>query len=254
MRSFLRFIFLATFAFSSSITLTQAWAARGGFGGGGAGGGSHSIGFTAGLINANQDNMNTLISRANTREGGISTSQMNQAYEAGLFYGYRFSGTPFGLQLRPSFFYQVSKGTGASGNHNYSLTGFTFFPIGRLYPLENEFMKVYLQFGLGYGRLNGSIEEGTAKVDFAGGAYGTLLGLGSEFCFSPSHCMVAEGSFRYLTMERNISSSSTGTFSSDTARPSLSQSAQNREVELDSDDFATKMSGLMFMAGYAFYF
>ncbi len=217
---------------------------------GGAGG--HSIGLVAGTISTEQEHMNTLISRANTREGGISTGSLNSAYEVGAFYGYRFDGSIIAMQLRPTFFYQAEDGAGASGKFEYSVVGFTFFPTLRIYPLENEFMKFYMQFGLGYGRANSQVKEGDNDVKFAGGAFGTTTGLGAEFCFSPSHCLSVEGNFRYLVVERNIASSVSGDFT--TSANSISQAEKDKEVEFDGSDLATRMSGLQFLLGYTFYF
>ena len=213
-------------------------------------GGDHQLGLALGITNTSQEHMNTLISRANTRAGGISTSALNQAYEGALQYGYRFSGSMLALLIRPSFFYQKSTGGNSSGNYNYSVTGFTVFPILRIYPLENDLMKFFFQFGLGYGRANGTIEEATAKTDFAGGAYGALFGAGTEFCFVANHCVSAEANYRYLTAERNIASSVSGTFASD----SLNGVRENGEVEMDDTDLATRMGGLQFLLGYAIHF
>ncbi len=216
------------------------------------GGGGHSLGVVAGSISTEQEHINTLISRANTREGGISTGALNSAYEVGAFYGYRFDGSMIAFQLRPTFFYQSEDGAGASGKFEYSVIGFTFFPSLRLYPLENEFMKFFMQFGLGYGRANSQIKEGPNDVKFAGGAFGTLMGMGAEFCFSPSHCLSVEGNVRYLVIERNIASSVSGDFT--TSANSVSQAEQKKEVEFDGSDLATRMSGIQFLLGYTFYF
>lgn len=213
-------------------------------------GGGHSLGINLALANAEQEHMNTLIQRANTREGGITTSALNQAYEASVHYGYRFSGSMIAILFRPSFVYQRSTGSGASGGFNYGVTGFTFFPMMRLYPLENNFMKFFMQFGLGYGRANSTIEEASAKVEMAGDAFGTLLGMGTEFCFKDTHCAIVEANYRYLLMERNIATSSQGTFTPG----SLTRSGKDQEVEMDDTDLAVRMSGLQFMLGYAFRF
>jgi hypothetical protein len=210
----------------------------------------YSIGFNLGIVNASQNQMNDLIKRANTREGGISTSEMNQAYELQGFIMYRFSNPLYALQLRPSYYYQVEEGSGGSGGFNYSLTGFTLFPILRLYPLENEFMKFYMQAGVGYGMINGKIEEGTAKVEFSGGAFGTMAGMGAEFCFNASHCLSFEGDYRYLTFQRFTADSSSGTFAAD----SLTQYSKGSEIEMDNSDVSARMGGLMFMAGYTMWF
>lgn len=222
--------------------------ARGGGGGGMSG--NNSIGLGVGTVDTSQEHMNTLIQRANTREGGITTGTLNRAYEGAAFYQYRFDGSIIALQLRPSFFYEAEDGTGASGKFEYSVIGFTVFPLLRIYPLENEFMKFYMQFGLGYGRANSVIREGPAEAKFSGGAFGTTMGLGAEFCFAPGHCLFTEGNYRYVVIERNMASSVTGTFASD----SLSQAVQKEEVEWDRVDLQTRMAGLQFLFGYTFYF
>jgi len=219
-------------------------------GGGGMSSGGNDLGINLALVNTSQANMNTLISRANTRVGGISTPQMNNAYEASLQYGYRFSGTIYEILFRPSYFYQKVNGSGTGGDFNYGLTGYTLFPILRLYPLENDFMHFFVQVGLGYGVLNGSIQEGAASVTFSGQSFGSLVGLGSEFCFTSAHCMVIETNFRYLLMARNLADGASGSFQGN----SLSQATVDHEVELDGIDFQTTMSGLIVSLGYAFHF
>lgn len=210
----------------------------------------HAIGFNLGTVSATQNQMNDLIKRANAREGGISTGEMNSAYEVQAFYMYRFSNPLYALQIRPSYFYQVEEGSGASGGFNYSLTGFTVFPMLRLYPLENEFMKFYMQVGVGYGMINGEIQEGAAKVEFSGGAFGSVAGMGAEFCFNPSNCVSLEGNYRYLSFQRFSADSSTGTFAAD----SLTQYSEGSEIEMDNSDLSARMGGLIFMCGYTMWF
>lgn len=216
----------------------------------GGGGGEIAIGFNGGTVSSRQEHLNTLVQRANTRDGGISASDLDGAYEAALFFMYRFSGSIYALMLRPSYFYAVEKGTGGSGTYKYGVTGFTIFPTFRIYPLENDFMRFFMQIGLGYGRANTDVQEGTASVKGVGGAFGTALGLGSEFCITPAHCITVEGNYRYLNIERNIATQSSGTF----AGNSLSQATKDREIEMDSTDVAVRMSGMQFLFGYAMYF
>lgn len=226
----------------------NAQAARGG----GGGGGGNTFGIVGGVSNSSQDYLNTLITRANSRAsvGPVNTPALNSAYELGMQYGYRFSGTMFTALFRPTYFYQPTTGTGLNGSYNYSVTGFTVFPMLRITPLENDFMRFFMQIGLGYGRANTKIEEGTATLNAVGDAFGTVLGLGAEFCITSSQCISVEGNYRYLRMERNIATDATGTFASD----SLSRAAQNREVELDGDDLQIRMGGLQLLAGYAIHF
>ncbi len=219
-------------------------------------GGGHSLGGGLGFITPGQSDTNTLISRANTRAGGITASSLSSAYELTGFYQYRFSGTMFAVQFRPSYFYQSSSGTGGTegsgydGKYSYTLQGFTVFPALRIYPLESSFMRFFMQFGIGYGRLSGTFQEAGASVSFAGGAFGTLVGMGAEFCFTDNHCLNIEGNLRYLPIERNISSSSSGTFASD----SLTQYGSDQEVEFSNQDLKTSMSGVQGIVAYAYKF
>jgi hypothetical protein len=230
--------------------------ARGGFGGGsssgggGGGAGGWSIGINGGIINADQPAMNEIIKRANSgTHGPVSTSQMTTAYDVEPFITYRVDGSVFALQLRPGYFYENEGGSGKNGSYEMSVTGWTIFPILRLYPLENEYMKFYLQFGLGYGRMNGEINEGAGnQVQFAAGAFGTVVGLGSEFCFTPNHCVNIEGDYRYLNFERSKVTKSSGTL------PDLTAYGKDHELEMDDNDMAVRMGGLEFLAGYTFYF
>ncbi|MEK7358481.1 MAG: hypothetical protein AAB250_18700 [Bdellovibrionota bacterium] len=234
---------LGTFAIALSVLFGSQAFAKGG-------GGGHQFGFQLGLTSTSQEHMNTLISRANTRVGGISTSAMNSAYEFGGHYGYRFDGSVIALLFRPTFFYQKTDGSGTGGSFNYGVTGFTFFPILRIIPLENDWLKFFMQVGVGYGRANGSIEEATAKVEFEGDAFGSQAGLGAEFCYTANHCGTIEGNYRYLTMSRTTATSASGTFAAD----SLSQATAGQEVEMDATDLAMRMSGLQFLIGYTYNF
>lgn len=247
----MRLVLIATFAFLF-MSNSSAWAARGGGGAAASlSGGSMAMGLMAGIVNTSQDDMNTLITRANQRAGGISTGQLNQAYEGSAFFMDRISGSMFALQLRPSYFYQSQTGTDSSGNaYNYSVKGFTIFPMLRMYPLENDLMKFYMQIGMGYGQITGEINEGSAVASFTSGGFGSMVGMGAEFCLTPSSCFNFEGDYRYLTFSRSISSGSAGTF----ATGSLTQYAKGQEIEMDASDLATRMGGLMFMMGYTYWF
>ena len=217
---------------------------------GGSSGGGSQIGIQLGATASSQEQINTLISRANTRVGGITTGALNSAYEASVDYGYRFDGTMIAILLRPSYFYEKTTGSGTGGGFNYGVTGFSVFPMLRIYPLENDFLKFFLQVGVGYGKTTSSIEEAGSKVEFSGDAFGSMAGLGAEFCFAANHCAVVESNYRYVRIERNIATSSTGSFASN----SLSQYANGQEVELDGSDLGTRMSGLQFLGGYTYRF
>lgn len=214
-------------------------------------GGGWAIGFQAGTVNSSQNQMNEIIRRANTGTNGpVSTGQMNSAYEFAPFMTYRFDASIFAIHLRPSYFYQVEEGKGANGSYDMSVKGWTVFPMLRLYPLENEFMKFYMQFGLGYGSMTGEINEGAGnQVVFESGAFGTVLGLGAEFCFTGgNHCINFEGDYRYLSFERSLVKKSSG------ALPDLSSYGKGNELEMDGADLSVRMGGLMFLAGYTYWF
>ena len=230
---------------------SSAAAYRGGSASSVLGGGSTQIGIVGGVINTNQDYLNTLQSRANVRgTGGISTAQLNSAYELGIEIGYRFSGTIITALLRPSIFYEKQNGGNSTGSFDYGVQGFTVFPILRLYPLENDFVKFFIQFGLGYGSATTTVQESQANLTAQGSAFGTLTGLGAEFCFTASHCMTVEANYRYLIMERNIVTESGGTFASG----SVSNATVNQEFEIDGTDATVRMSGLQFLGGYTYHF
>lgn len=221
---------------------------------GGGGGGSHSIGGSLIFASPSQDDLDTLIAAANTSAGGISTKPLGQGYEFVFQYMYKFSGTMFAMLFRPSYFTQSSKGKASTSgaNYNYELSGWTLFPMLRMIPLENSFMKFYMQVGVGYGRLTGKIRENDSTIEFVGGNFGASAGLGAEFCFFDDHCFNLEGNFRYLPFERNkaTSASSPGGWGSG----SLSNAVSSEEVELNNRDLGTTMSGVLATIGYTMYF
>lgn len=240
-------------ALTLGLSPQRAEAARGGGGASGFFGGDSEFGIVGGVTQSTQDALNLLITRANSRTGAgpITTAALNSAYELGAQFGYRISGTIFTVLFRPSYFLESTTGTGTDGSYNYNVSGITFFPILRMIPLENDIMKFFLNIGLGYGRATTKIEEGPRSVEAVGDAFGTLIGLGAEFCITGSQCISFEGNYRYLSMDRNIVTSSTGTWD---ASNSLSQATANRELELDGDDLKIRMGGMQFLAGYIIHF
>ena len=212
------------------------------------GSGGHSMEFGLGLLTAGQDDINTLIKTARSSATASSTSDMGSAYELFAQYQYRFSSTMFAIAFRPSYITQGTTGSGSDGSYDYKLSGFTLFPLFRLYPLENSFIKFYMQTGLGYGRMSGSIAQGATSIDFAGSAFGAIGGLGVDFCFTPSHCLSIEGNLRYLPIERNLATSATGSVAG------LSQSTNGQEVEIGGGDLKTTMSGIQGSVAYTLNF
>ncbi len=199
----------------------------------GGGGGDMSLGIGIALVTPAQEDVNSVIDEINASESRAS-NKLGTGYEIPVYFQYRFTSSMFALQFRPSYFTQSASGSG----YDTKLTGFTFFPMLRMYPLENTFIHFYLQTGIGYGRVSGSMSGPNGSVDWSGGAFGALGGMGAEFCFSPSHCMVVEGNVRYLPIERNIVSGTSGTPSGfDTVR-------DDAELENGNMDVKTTLSGI----------
>jgi hypothetical protein len=117
--------------------------------------------------------------------------------------------------------------------------------------LEDQTIKFYSQFGVGYGHMSGSIEESGSSVDFSGGDLGYSAGLGAEFCFFGDHCINVEGNVRFLSVERLIADSATGGPAIGTR---IDQATKGKELEINGRDFAASMSGVLGMVGYTMYF
>lgn len=212
--------------------------------------GTFSIGANVGISATDQKDMNTLIKRANTRESGLGVSELGNAWDINLMLTYRAT-KMIALQLRPGFFFVSEDGSSGSGSYEYDVTGFSIFPVVRVYMLENKMIGFYSNFSVGWGYASGTVKEGPSKVEFGGGDLGYMLGLGAEFCFfGGMHCMNIEGNLRYLSIDRVIASSSSGTFASD----SLTQSAKSNEVEINGRDLGLTQSGLVGLIGYIYYF
>ena len=235
------FVLLALFFSFVVVTLsTSAWAARS------SSGGSMAVGVMGGFVNSEQTHINTLRARANQRAGGISASDLDRAYEFGPFIQWRAGLLAF--QLRPSYFMQKE----GSGAYEYSTSGYTVEGHFKLYPLENQDVKLYFETGVAYGSQKTSIKEDTFTVDAEGSSLGYLVGLGVEILWGP-HAIILEGGWRYLPIERNIVPASNGTPATG-ANPSVSQYDVNGELEYDGRDLSTNMSGTKMMIGYAYNF
>lgn len=234
-------IFLMIFLLSSSL-----FAARGGSGGGWAIGGNFH------LVTPNQSDLNTLISRSNSRAGGISTPQMGNAWEFSGYIHYRFDSSIIAFQFRPSYFMQSTSGSASNGDsYKYALSGFSLMPLLRWYLLESDAIKFFLNTGIGYGFLNGEIKEASFSTEFSGNNTGYMGGMGVEFCYD-NHCCNIEGNIRYMFFERNISKSMNGSLPS--PNPGLSQASSGTEIEIDNRDLGTTMSGVQGTIGYMYYF
>lgn len=217
---------------------------------GGGIGGDMSIGVGLSTVSAGQDDMNGAIDDAVA--AGANTKNLGSAWEFYANWSYRFSGTIYSFVFRPSYFTQTAEGSGTGGNYDYKLTGFTVMPIFRIYPLENSFIKFFMQTGLGYGSLSGAITAGAKNLDFKGSAFGAMGGVGVDFCFTPSHCLTVEGNLRYMPIERNLTTGGNCAASGDI--PGISQCGGSSEVERKDSDLKTTMSGVQGLIGYTMNF
>ncbi len=208
------------------------------------------LGLGISTVSAGQNDLNGAIDDAHT-DKNASTKDLGNAWEFYANWGYRFSGTMYAFILRPSYFTQETTGSGSDGSYDYKLSGFTIFPMMRIYPLENNFIKFFMQTGLGYGSLSGSITAGSSSLDFKGSAFGAMGGVGVDFCFTEAHCLTIEGNIRYMPIERNISSGGSCTSGS---IPGVSQCGDGNEVERNNSDLKTTMSGVQGLIGYTMNF
>lgn len=209
------------------------------------GSGGWSIGANLGFINSDQKDFNKEI---DARSSTTGAKEFGNAWEFNGHVTYRLSGSGVALSFRPSYFmHDEEKGGGAT----YNLTGFTIFPTLKYYMLENQSIKFYSQFGVGYGRLMGEIEDNGFEVEFSGGAIGYMAGLGAEFCFLGDHCLNLEGGVRFLSMDRMIVDKSSGSPQSGSR---IDQSGKGMELEINDRDFSATMSGVLGMVGYTLYF
>lgn len=196
--------------------------------------GDHSIEFGAAVATASQDDLNSWIV-AN------SGQQLGTATELSFSYIYRFGTSDYALVLRPSYFSQKN-----SGAISATLTGTSFMPMFRVYPLENTFIKFFLQIGMGMGTLTGSVSTPTARTDFTGTAFGAEAGIGADFCFYESHCLTIEGNLRYLPIVRSTTSGASGTLGNGLTALG--------ELESNNSDVQNNMTGFKALLAYTFKF
>lgn len=212
--------------------------------------GDMALGIGISTVSAGQDDLNGAIDDAVT-SNGASTKNLGSAWEIAANWMYRFERTMYAMLIRPSYFMQSTDGSGTGGSYDYKLTGYTVFPIFRLYALENNFIQFFLQAGLGYGSLSGDITAGTQTLQFKGSAFGAMGGIGVDFCFTEAHCVTVEGNLRYLPIERNVSSGGNCT---DGSISGISQCGGTKEVERAGADLKTTMSGVQGLIGYTMKF
>ncbi len=242
-----RILFILLLSLTIILLSTEEVFAKKGGGGGISGASELGIGFSS--ISSNQKDLNSIIDNVNSTQGGVSTKNLNSAYDFFVQYSFRFTGTMFALVFRPSYFTASGTGTGPTvGDYEHTLTGYTFFPLIRLYPLESNFIRFFMQFGVGVGYLKGTVKQGSANMAYSGSNFGAQAGLGADFCFTENHCLTIEGNVRYLPIERNVADSVSGTFNG------FSQALVSREVEYDQNDMTTTMSGIQGVLAYTYVF
>jgi hypothetical protein len=238
---FLKTLRSITLLFLVSFFTSPVWAV---------GGGGWSMGLNLGFINAEQKDLNKAITAMNdTDNAGVS--EFGNTWEFNASINYRMQGST-ALMFRPSYFYNAAEeGTGTSGSYEYQVTGFTLFPMLRWYLLEDQTIKFYSQFGVGYGQISGKIKEQTLDLEFSGGSLGYAFGLGAEFCFVADHCLNVEGGIRFLSVDRLKVDSSIGTAPTGSK---ITQSGKGDELEISNRDLSATMSGVLGMIGYTLYF
>lgn len=214
-------------------------------------GGAFSIGAGFAFANADQTGLNGLIDSAKANANS-TVSKFSSATEFLGYATFRFANGFTAVQLRPSIFQQSTSGSGTDGAHKYELSGYTIFPMARIIPLSNDFIDFYIQAGLGYGKLDGTIRNGARSANFSGSAFGAQMGLGAEFCIVPSHCINVEGNYRYLPIERNLVSSGTGP--GNLPYGTTQASADSELEDSNGRDIATTMSGISGLVSYTFNF
>lgn len=210
--------------------------------------GDMALGIGLSTVSASQDDLNGAIDDAHT-SAAASTKNLGSAYELFVNWIYHLDNSSYAFVLRPSYFMQSATGSGTGGSYDYKLTGYTLFPMFRLYPLENSFIHFFMQGGLGYGALGGDIQAGASSLTFKGSAFGAVGGIGVDFCFTEVHCLTIEGNMRYLPIERNVSTGGTCT-----SIPGISQCGNSTEVERNSNDLKTTMSGVQGAVAYTMNF
>lgn len=232
-------LFLSTLALVSTFTIQDAFAqSRRGGASSALPSGASSIGIGFSTVSAGQDDLNSVASQNSGKD-------MSSATEITANWIYRYDRTSYAFVIRPSYFMQSTD----SGTTEIKLTGFTLFPMFRMYPLENSFIKFFMQGGLGYGSLKGAMDIASTTVDFEGSAFGAVGGMGVDFCFTDAHCLTIEGNIRYLPIERNKVTGGNCTTLSGTT-----QCTNGSELEVNNKDLQTSMSGIQGLIGYTMNF
>ena len=178
MNTRLALIFILTLLFSSSVLA---------YGYGSSGGGMFTFGLGGSSVSSEQKDVNKLRADANTREGGLSVSDLDSALEINGIIQLRIPSSIIGFQIRPSYFMQSEEGDG----YEYSTNGMNFAGYLKLYPMESDFMRVFFQMGVLWGSLDTLIKEDDFQVKASGSNLGYAGGVGFEIFFD-SHTIFLE--------------------------------------------------------------
>lgn len=216
--------------------------------------GEISLGVSFGFVNNDLTDLDDLIVSANAdgATGPITTKQLGNGYEVAAILGYRFDGTVWAVHLQPSYYFNSEDGTGDTGTFEYGVTALVAMPMLRVYALENDFLSLFFQFGVGWAQMYGKINEGPDQTEFSGSNLGYQGGVGLAMCYAKMHCLNVEANLRFLEVERSIVDETTSGGTHATGR--VTQAVQGQELEVDGRDLGIDLSGLQFLAGYVFRF
>ncbi len=230
----MKWILILCMIFSGSLSRAMSFGSAGGI--------SESFEFGVGVTTAHQTDLNSWMSGTNQ----VGTQDLGSAYEFSVTYFHRLAGTFFELGLRPSYFMQSASGGGVSS----TLNGYLLYPIIRIYPLENSFIHFFMEAGMGYGHMNGTVADSnaSASTNFTASAFGALAGMGADFCFTDSQCMSVEGVVRYHPLARSIVSTASGTFTNTLT------GAADHELEYSGLDVQNTFSGIIGQLAYTYKF
>lgn len=207
-----------------------------------------TFGLLGGKSTVEQRDLNFLQDTANTQLGGITTKDLSGAWEMGAFLRWKYD--LFGFELRPSYFMQGESGTGGGQKYEYSADGMMIAGIFKLYPMENQIMRLFFQGGINWGSSEVEIIEGTYQLQASGHNLGYQLGGGVEF-FYLSHSFGLEIGMRWLGIPRNMTSAKSGT---KYLGSPISQDEVNQELEINNRDFYSRMSGSQILVFYGLRF
>ncbi len=209
-----------------------------------------AIGGGIGFNSIDQTDINRAI-RSAKMSANANTPELKTAMEYMGFVSYRFAKYPVSVQLRSTYFTQVTTGSGTGGNYNYDVIGYTFSPLVRYIPFTTSQFDVFIQAGFSYAMLDGKITNATRRVSFSGANFGTLVGAGLDFCFFPNHCIGGEGNYRYLSIDKNKIKSASG----QVPYGLHDDTANGRELKNEiGNNISTFLTGLNGIISYTFYF